>query len=153
MVSSSISLLPQTHLPLNFFFVMRLTRLPQTHLPLYFFFLWNTWTWKAGLRLLLSMRPHVAAAGVWGVSCVFSASLYCLLLLVVGLVAKIFFGGEGLFWSLRIELFSFNHKFQNLPYSILVSFWVSLVLGVIAKIVFSFSLSDSTKSTQLTSTT
>ena len=95
------------------FFVKRLTRLPQTHLPLYFFLLWNTWTWKAGLRLLLSMRPHVAAAGVWGVSCVYQRQCVFQSVLVVGLVAKNIFGGvrDYLRQSLRIQLFSYSHKF------------------------------------------
>ena len=102
-------------------------------------FLWkNTWTWKAGLRLLLSMRPHVAAAGVWGVSCVYQRQCVFRSVLVVGLVAKNIFWGvrDYLGQSLRIELFSYNHKFQNISNSVLFSFWISLVLGVIAKMVF-----------------
>ena len=60
------------------------------------------------------MRPHVAAAGVWGVSCVYQRQCVCRSVLVVGLVAKNIFWGvrDYLGESLRIELFSYNHKFQ-----------------------------------------
>ena len=53
------------------------------------------------------MRPHVAAAGVWGVSCVYQRQCVFRSVLVVGLVAKNIFWGvrDYLGQILRIELF------------------------------------------------
>ena len=66
MVSSSISLLSQTHLPLNFFFVMRLTRLPQTHLPLYFFFFVKYMDLKSRLEIVAQYAPTCGCGGSLG---------------------------------------------------------------------------------------
>ena len=77
------------------------------------------------------MRPHVAAAGVWGVSCVYQRQCVFRSVLVVGLVAKNIFWGvrDYLGQSLRIELFSYNHKFQNKSNSVLFLCFILNFIG------------------------